>query len=80
MPYIIIRPIDGGDFNSGLSRHKIYENLLHEFIFEHGLECFGLADDKISFTYKNAEYKSHIDKIIGLKEIKNKIVNCEIIK
>ena len=68
-----------GDFNSDLLRGRRYDNLLNEFIIEHELDCYDqMFGNELKTTYRNGDYRSHIDHIIGMRKHLNMVEKCEI--
>jgi hypothetical protein len=69
-----------GDFNTDLNLDKRYSKYLAKFIQESKLKCVEYEFPNIGYTYKNGNYKNHIDHVLANDLARNKTFECKIIE
>ena len=69
-----------GDFNTDLNMDKRYSKQLAKFIEEYNLRCMDYDYPNITYTYRNGDYKNHIDHVIVNQLARKITVECKIIE
>ena len=66
-----------GDFNCDLHRGNRFDDVARQFVNENKLvDCVGLFNQNVKFTYKKGEYKASIDHILIYKSFQKNIECC----